>query len=374
MSKYILRSWHWFALSIVTMLLSTYISVYIPQLYGSVIKNIFEMGRYDASVWLVLQTLGLTGVLSVFSLIQRYANGYFSQKVVFDIRNDVFKSIQRQSFVFFDRIKTGQLMSRATTDVDRIRGFVGWQLRMLINAFFLLGAVITSMVLINWDLTLLAFSMIPILFLGYTIYGKKIRPVVHAAREHFGNLTSILWENIMGIRVVRSFAREDYEKKKFYEPNRSYYEKMMEAAKIVGAHEFITKLPDGYNTKIGERRAGLSVGQKQLVSFARALLRDPAILILDEATSSIDPYTDLLIRKAMKILLKDRTSIIIAHRLSTVRNADRIFVIKDGRIVEEGNHRQLMRKKGLYRHLYEMQFKEPEMLTTVKPKPVPPKK
>jgi len=151
-------------------------------------------------------------------------------------------------------------------------------------------------------------------------------------------------------------------------------EQVMEAAKIVGAHEFITKLPDGYNTEIGERGAGLSVGQKQLVSFARALLRDPAILILDEATSSIDPYTDLLIRKAMKILLKDRTSIIIAHRLSTVRNADRIFVIKDGRIVEEGNHRQLMRKKGLYRHLYEMQFKEPEMLTTVKPKPVPPKK
>ena len=151
-------------------------------------------------------------------------------------------------------------------------------------------------------------------------------------------------------------------------------EQVMEAAKIVGAHEFITKLPDGYNTEIGERGAGLSVGQKQLVSFARALLRDPAILILDEATSSIDPYTDLLIRKAMKILLKDRTSIIIAHRLSTVRNADRIFVIKDGRIVEEGNHRHLMRKKGLYRHLYEMQFKEPEMLTTVKPKPVPPKK
>jgi ATP-binding cassette subfamily B protein len=137
-------------------------------------------------------------------------------------------------------------------------------------------------------------------------------------------------------------------------------EQVMDAAKTVGAHEFIIKTVNGYNTEIGERGAGLSVGQKQLISFARALLRNPAIMVLDEATSSIDPYTDLLIRKAMKILLKDRTSIIIAHRLSTVRNADRIFVIDNGRIAEEGNHKQLMKKKGIYRHLYDMQFKEPE--------------
>ena len=137
-------------------------------------------------------------------------------------------------------------------------------------------------------------------------------------------------------------------------------EEVIKAAKIVGAHEFISKLPEGYNTQIGERGAGLSVGQKQLISFARALLRDPAILILDEATSSIDPYTDLLIRRAMKKLFKDRTSIVIAHRLSTVREADRILVIDDGRIVEEGTHRELIRKGGLYKHLYEMQFKDLE--------------
>jgi len=147
-------------------------------------------------------------------------------------------------------------------------------------------------------------------------------------------------------------------------------EEIMNAAKIVGAHEFIVKQPEGYNTKIGERGAGLSVGQKQLVSFARALLRDPALLILDEATSSIDPYTDLLIRKAMKILLKNRTSVIIAHRLSTVRNADRILVINGGEIVEEGNHRELMNKGGLYSHLYRMQFKEPEKPTAPKPQQI----
>jgi ATP-binding cassette subfamily B protein len=137
-------------------------------------------------------------------------------------------------------------------------------------------------------------------------------------------------------------------------------EEIMNAAKIVGAHEFITKLPEQYETEIGERGTGLSVGQKQLISFARALLRNPTLLILDEATSSIDPYTDLIIRQAMTILLKNRTSIIIAHRLSTVRNADRILVLDNGKIVEEGDHRQLMKQNGLYHHLYEMQFREPE--------------
>ncbi|RJS82487.1 ABC transporter ATP-binding protein [Candidatus Bathyarchaeota archaeon] len=146
-------------------------------------------------------------------------------------------------------------------------------------------------------------------------------------------------------------------------------EEVIAAAKLVGAHEFIEKLPDGYYTKIGEGGVGLSVGQKQLVSFARALLRDPAILILDEATSSIDPYTDLLIRKAMKTLLKDRTSIIIAHRLSTVRDVDRILVIDDGRIVEEGSHEELIKKGGLYSYLYKMQFKEPEAVKTVATSP-----
>jgi len=146
-------------------------------------------------------------------------------------------------------------------------------------------------------------------------------------------------------------------------------EEVIAAAKLVGAHEFIENLPDGYYTKIGEGGVGLSVGQKQLVSFARALLRDPAILILDEATSSIDPYTDLLIRKAMKTLLKDRTSIIIAHRLSTVRDVDRILVIDDGRIVEEGSHEELIKKGGLYSYLYKMQFKEPEAVETVATSP-----
>ncbi|HIE18707.1 TPA: ABC transporter ATP-binding protein [Candidatus Bathyarchaeota archaeon] len=560
--KYVVRNWMWFTISVAAMLISTYINVYIPKLSGRVIENILEIGDFNLLVSLVLQILGLTGVLAVFSLIQRYANGYFSQKIVFDVRNDAFKSIQRQSFGFFDKMQIGQLMSRVTTDVNRIRGFVGWQLRMLFSSVFLLVGVIVSMITINLELTLISFSIIPILFFSYGIYGKKIRPIIHTAREYYGNLTSMLWENITGIRVVRSFAQEEYEMKKFQEPNRRYYEMMMKAvklrsifnpigslivgfsaamilwyggvqiirnqftvdqlyvftsyltmlirpaimlgmiwtgyqrmmaaaervfeiidavpevkdkpdairlpsikghvvfenvsfgydeeklvlknvsfeakpgetvallgptgsgkstiirliprfydvtsgrilidgydirdvkikdlrkhtgivsqetflfnmsvkeniafgkpnasmddiirvAKIAKAHGFIMNLPKGYDTIVGERGVTLSGGQQQRIAIARALLMDPKILIMDDSTSSIDVDTEYEIQQALNALLKNRTAFIVTQRISTIRNADKIIVIEDGRIVEEGNHETLMAKKGLYYKLYQ---------------------
>ncbi len=133
-------------------------------------------------------------------------------------------------------------------------------------------------------------------------------------------------------------------------------EEIIEAAKAVSAHRFISQLSAGYDTEVGERGTSLSVGQRQLVSFARALLADPRILILDEATSSVDAYTEMLIQKALEKLLKKRTSFVIAHRLSTIINADKLLVIDDGRIVETGTHKELLAKGGLYQKLYNMQF------------------
>jgi len=132
---------------------------------------------------------------------------------------------------------------------------------------------------------------------------------------------------------------------------------IVEAAKAVGAHDFIMNFAQGYDTVVGERGIRLSMGQRQLISFARALLADPRILILDEATSSVDAYTELLIQNALRKLLEKRTTLIIAHRLSTVRSADRIIVVDNGRIVDTGTHEELMRREGLYRKLFEMQFK-----------------
>jgi len=562
LSKYILRNWLALALSVLCMIISTYINVYIPQLSGRVIKNVLEIRDFGLLVSLVVQILALTGLLGAFSFIQRYANGYFSQKVVYEVRNDVFKSIQRQSFAFFDKVETGQLMSRATTDVDRLRMFLGWQLMMLANSMFLLAGVVTSMVMIDMDLTLLSFSIIPFLFVNFAIFGKKVHLVIHAARERFGALTSILWENVTGIRTVRSFAREEYEKEKFAGPNEDYYRMMTEAvklrsifeplssligglvtvvvywyggmhvinsrisidqlfvfssyvsmamrpfwalgmiwtgyqqmsaaakrvfeiidavpevgdkahatslpqvkghvvfenvsfgynkerlilkdinleakpgetvallgptgsgkstiirllprfydvssgrilvdeydirdlkieslrkqmgivsqetflfnrtvkeniaygkpdatmeeimtmARIARAHDFIVELPNGYDTVVGERGVNLSGGQQQRIAIARALLMDPRILILDDSTSSIDVDTEYEIQQALSALLKNRTTFVITQRISTIRNADKIVVLEDGRMVEEGNHESLAVRRGVYYRIYQ---------------------
>ncbi|MBN6889217.1 ATP-binding cassette, subfamily B, multidrug efflux pump [Cytobacillus horneckiae] len=136
----------------------------------------------------------------------------------------------------------------------------------------------------------------------------------------------------------------------------STMEDVVAAAKAVGAHSFIEKLPKGYLTEVEERGNILSVGERQLLSFARALLADPKILILDEATASIDTETEMKIQKALKTLLKGRTSIIIAHRLSTIRDAEKIFVLDHGNVKEQGNHNELMELKGEYYNLVKAQF------------------
>ncbi|MFY9203571.1 MAG: ATP-binding cassette domain-containing protein, partial [Limnochordia bacterium] len=132
-----------------------------------------------------------------------------------------------------------------------------------------------------------------------------------------------------------------------------------QAAKLANAHSFIIRLPNGYDTILSEDGSNLSQGQRQLLAIARAILADPAILILDEATSSVDTRTEQQIQSAMLELMKGRTSFVIAHRLSTIRNADLIVVIDQGRIVEQGKHQELLERKGFYYNLYMSQFSLP---------------
>ena len=180
-----------------------------------------------------------------------------------------------------------------------------------------------------------------------TIDGNNVKEVsIESLRKQMGIMTQ---DNFLFSGTVADNIR--------YGKLDATEEEIIAAAKAVNAHEFILNLENGYETELKERGTGLSIGQRQLLAFARTMVSMPKILILDEATSSIDTHSELLVQEGIEALLRGRTSFVIAHRLSTIRKADRIFVIDEGRIMEEGNSEELLAKKGLYYSIYMAQFK-----------------
>jgi ATP-binding cassette subfamily B multidrug efflux pump len=179
-----------------------------------------------------------------------------------------------------------------------------------------------------------------------SIGGKNIRDVT---QESLGETVAmVLQEPFLFTGTVFENIR--------YNKVSATLEEIKAASKAVGAHDFIEDLANGYNTILGQRGGSLSVGQRQLISFARAIVADAKILVLDEATANIDSFTERQIQVALAVMLKGRTGIVIAHRLATVRSADRIIVLQEGEIVESGNHDELMAMKGMYRHLYSLNY------------------
>jgi ATP-binding cassette subfamily B protein len=176
--------------------------------------------------------------------------------------------------------------------------------------------------------------------------GRDVRDVTQDSLGH--SIAMVLQEPFLFTGTVLENIR--------YAKKDATLEEVTNAAKAVGAHDFIMQLPDGYDSKLEQRGGNLSLGQRQLLSFARALVQDAKILVLDEATASIDSYTEQQIQKALAVLLKGRTGLVIAHRLATIRNADRIMVLQNGALIEQGNHDQLMKLSGLYAKLYNMNY------------------
>ena len=542
-------------------LLSIIMGLIPPWLIRYGIDNYIMKGNVER-LWIVaVAMIVVTLFKGLFDFIKSYVSEYIAQNIIHDIRVELYEHLNKLSFSFYDSAKTGDLMSRITSDADSLRRFLAKvSVYVSSNILTILGILIVMFI---WDyrLGILYIGLIPLMVFGMRIYAIRVRPMFKRVRKSFASLTHFLRENFIGMEVIKLFGREKYEKNRFKKKNQKYIginleaakvsafwmpyvnflmglgtslvvwyggrlvigkaitlgtlagfisyismllrpvrqtgmminfssqaaaaaerifevmdkksevkelpgaheikdvkgkveykdlsfsynkkkkilkdinlevdagdtvaivgptgagkstlihllprfydpdqgeifidgqnikkltleslreevgivlqhtflfaasvkenisygrpdasiEDIKNAAKIAQIHDFISSLPLGYETPIGERGVNLSGGQKQRLAMARVLLTSPALLILDEPTSSIDASTEEKMQKALAEVIKDRTTFVIAHRLWTVKNADKIIVIKDGEIVESGKHENLLQKEGFYSEVH----------------------
>ena len=548
------------ALSVVSLLAATAASLAPPILVGVAVDDV-RAGDTGSLTWIVAAFVGAGVVGIAASWAQTYFTGWTGERMLADLRNHLFRHLQRLSLGFFERNRAGVLISRMTNDVEALDQLVTDGVSSLVQNTLTLVATAVILFVLSWQLALAIFTVIPLLIVATSIFRRKSSRSYRGVRETLGAVTATLAEDIAGMRVVQAFTRERvarenfrtvseaYRRKnhetvvqnalyfpfidllssaataivlgfggylvfnghttigvltaflgyltnffdpvqqlsqlystflsavaaldkimevlveepqvtdapgaialagvrghvrfdhvrfryatgpevlhgidldvppgttvalvghtgagkstiakliaRFYDPtdgaisldgvdlrrlrqeslrrqlgivpqegflfagtvaeNIAYgrpdatREEIVAASRAVGADEFVTRLEDGYETQLGERGFRLSLGQRQLVAFARALLADPRILILDEATSSVDIGTERRIERALRRLLHGRTSFIIAHRLSTIRSANVIVVLEHGRVVEQGGHDELLARGGRYSELY----------------------
>ena len=544
-------------------------NLYIPWIIKDMIDEVLADKNGTMLNWIAASIIAIFVVRGLFWYGQNYLMSYVGQSVIIDIRAAVFKKLQRLSVSFYDKNKTGTIMSYVTNDVNALQSaMVENTIEMITEGFILIGSVV-AMIYLDWRLTLFTVCTFPVVLWFMEFFGKKIRKTGGRIQECTADITSVLQESVASARVIKSFVREDYEVGRFDVENRANFranmknaqlmatltpvvelvaaigvtmiiwyggnnvingtitagslvafltyavnisnpikrltrvigniqkalaaaqrvfmiidmpeeiaesrdakqlpevsgkvefqnvsfayddkgnvitdlsfsvkpgeviaivgpsgagkstianllprfydvnkgdikidghsvrevtldslreqvgivpqetmlfngsvynnilygrldatkEEIEAAAKAANAHDFIMQLTDGYETKLGDRGVNLSGGQRQRIAIARAILKNPRILILDEATSALDTESERVVQEALDRLMVGRTSFVIAHRLSTVKNADKILVLEKGNLVESGTHDELLALDGLYAHLYKIQYRNKE--------------
>jgi len=226
--KYMVKYWPAVLLAMSCVVAVTYLNVIVPLIVRDVVDKVLIRNMYDQLAWLSLSIILVAALRSVVSFTQRYSQQYIGQKVVFDLRNSLFRSLEEKSFSFYDQAQTGQLMSRVTSDVEQVRALLAWWLETLVASILTVGSVIFVISTIDLNLALLYLATAPLVLLAAYSFSKRIRPRFALTREIFGEITSVIQQTIVGTRVVRAFAQEEHEAKKFEVPHGKFLKTNLE--------------------------------------------------------------------------------------------------------------------------------------------------
>lgn len=388
-------------LIIALMILGACFDMVQPLFSGYAVDNFIEPRTTEGLIPFTAVYLSMVVVQTITTILMAIYALKVEMYLGRDLKRKLFDHLQTLDFSYYNTTPVGTIMARLMSDTGKIGTVLAWSLVDIFwSSMYVLGCVVI-MLFVNWKLALILIAIIPIIAVITVVFQKKILAVNRRVRAINAEVTRHYNEGISGAKTSKTLVNLAC---RFFEPTegrilidgKDYRERSMlwlhssigyvlqtphlfsgsvrdnirygrldatdeeieAAAKLVSAHDAIMHMENGYDSDVGEGGDQLSTGEKQLISFARAVLADPRIFVLDEATASIDTKTEELIQHAISTLLENRTSFLIAHRLSTIRHADLILVVRAGKIIEQGTHEELLQNKGYYADLYNKQFEQ----------------